>query len=189
MPIPGPKSILYLQSLSVSVGTSGGQSQVWSAVQTLSGSFQPISAKEKSEWNKLTTSLDWKFYVDTTQFSSDANRLKLKESGILLRLDLKTTGSTVSVNSSSGQKVLSVASSSSFKVMEFVIINRGGAREEIRQIASIAAGALTVTANLTYAHTLAQVDAVEHLFNYNIIGVEDWTEAGKYYLVFLQEKK
>jgi len=54
-----------------------------------------------------------------------------------------------------------VASTTGFEVGEYVYINRGGEREEVRKIYTIQAGvSLTFTVDLTYEHTQAQGDAV-----------------------------
>jgi head-tail adaptor len=106
---------LTLSKLTSTKGTSGGQVQAWSTVQTLGGSLQPINAVERSQWEKETTTVDWKFFVSESEFTSDANETELKETNRLIQT--------------------------------------------------------------TPSRTL------------DIIGVENWTETGGYYKVFLQEKK
>ncbi len=72
-----------------------------------------------------------------------------------------SANTTVDANSSDAQKVLNVASTTGFEVGEYVYINRGGEREEVRKIYTIQAGvSLTFTVDLTYEHTQAQGDAV-----------------------------
>ena len=68
---------------------------------------------------------------------------------------------TVDADSASGQTVLNVTTTNGFVVGESVIINKDGAREETKVIASIQTGvSLTMTVNLTYTHTGAQADTV-----------------------------
>ena len=72
------------------------------------------------------------------------------------------TGSTVDAASAAGQKVLNVTATTAFTAGDKIIINRDGDREEVGDIASIQAGvSVTLVANLTYTHTLAQADVVE----------------------------
>jgi hypothetical protein len=72
-----------------------------------------------------------------------------------------STATTVDDTSAAGQKVLYVAATAGFQVGNAIIINSGGARQEVGIIDSIAAGvSLTLESNLTYEHTLAQGDAV-----------------------------
>lgn len=179
---------LILSKLTVTQSASGGQVQSWSTIQEIIGSLQAINSRERAEWNKETTQVDWKFYVKQSQFTSTTNEAELKENAILLKLN-SLASTTINVNSASGQTILNVVSSSGFSAQEFVIIGKDTAREEIKKIASTASGKITMTGNLTYTHTLAQADLVEHLTYYNIIGVENWTDAGDHYKVFLQEKK
>ena len=68
---------------------------------------------------------------------------------------------TVDDDSADGQKVLNVTSTTGFSVDEYVYINKGGERAEIRKISSIQSGvSLTMTVDLTYTHTQAQGDEV-----------------------------
>ena len=68
---------------------------------------------------------------------------------------------TVDAESADGQKVLNVTSTTGFSVDEYVYINKDGDRAEIRKIASIQDGiSLTMTVDLTYAHSQAQGDEV-----------------------------
>jgi len=70
---------------------------------------------------------------------------------------------TVDADSAVGQKVLNVLATTNFAVGETVIINRGGARQEIKVIDSIQDGvSLTLTENLTYTHTGVDADVVEN---------------------------
>lgn len=72
-----------------------------------------------------------------------------------------TTATTVDADSAAAQKVLSVAATTNFSVGESVVINEGGVREEIKVIDTIQSGvSLTMTANLTYAHTATQADII-----------------------------
>jgi len=90
------------------------------------------------------------------------------QSGISLTLVANLTyehtasaNTTVDATSSDGQKVLNVASTTGFSVGEYVYINSGGDREEVRRIYTIQEGiSLTFTVDLTYEHTQAQGDAV-----------------------------
>jgi head-tail adaptor len=81
--IRGEKTSLMLSKLTTTVGASGGQVQVWANVQALSGSLQRTSGNERQIWSKETKVTDYKFYVDYSQFTSDANFLELKESSKL----------------------------------------------------------------------------------------------------------
>ncbi|MCK4828682.1 hypothetical protein KA005_73810, partial [bacterium] len=68
----------------------------------------------------------------------------------------------VDQDSASGQKVLYVTSTTGFSPGDLIVINRGGDRDEDKIIDTVQAGvSLTVTVNLTYAHTAAQGDDVE----------------------------
>ena len=68
---------------------------------------------------------------------------------------------TVDADSAEGQKILNVASTDGFSVDEYVKINEGGERAEIRKIYTIQDGvSLTFTVDLTYTHTQAQGDVV-----------------------------
>ena len=68
---------------------------------------------------------------------------------------------TVNGDSASGQAVLNVASTTGFVVGQPVIIGDGTVRAEKKTILSIQAGtSLTMTANLTNAHSAVQADAV-----------------------------
>ena len=71
------------------------------------------------------------------------------------------TNTTVDADSAAGQKVLNVTATTGFSAGEFIIINEGGVREETKVIDTIQDGiSLTLTANLTYAHTAVQADTV-----------------------------
>lgn len=74
---------------------------------------------------------------------------------------VNTTTTTVNGDSASGQTVLNVANTVGFAVNSPVVINSGGARDEVKRIASIQDGiSLTMTSNLLYTHTGAQADVV-----------------------------
>jgi parallel beta-helix repeat protein len=80
-----------------------------------------------------------------------------------------TVSTTVNGASNSAQKVIAVASTVGFAVGNVTLVNEGGARDEIRQVASIQAGvSLTATFNLTNSHTAVQADVVAHRW------VTDW---------------
>jgi len=71
------------------------------------------------------------------------------------------TNTTVDADSAASQKVLNVTSTTGFSAGGFVVINEGGAREETKIIATVQSGiSLTMTTNLTYAHTAVQADTV-----------------------------
>ena len=68
---------------------------------------------------------------------------------------------TVDADSADAQKVLNVASTTGFSVDEIVTINANGDRAETRKIYTIQAGvSLTMTVDLSYAHTQVQGDEV-----------------------------
>lgn len=72
-----------------------------------------------------------------------------------------TYSTTVDADSASGQKVLNVAATGDFAAGQSVVINDGGARQEVKVIGSIQAGvSLTMTVNLVSTHTGAQADVV-----------------------------
>ena len=70
---------------------------------------------------------------------------------------------TVNEDSNSGTKDLNVASVIGFRVDDFIIINKGGSREEIGEIASIDYddGILTLDDNLEFTHTAVDADTVQ----------------------------
>lgn len=71
------------------------------------------------------------------------------------------TNTTVDANSAATQKVLNVTATTGFSAGGFIVINEGGAREETKIIDTVQSGiSLTVTTNLTYAHTATQADTV-----------------------------
>ena len=79
---------------------------------------------------------------------------------LMRKMDM-LSGSTVDVNSAAGQRVLSVAATTAFTVLDRIVINDNGTREEYGIIASINAGvSITLDDNLTYTHTAAQADEV-----------------------------
>ncbi len=72
-----------------------------------------------------------------------------------------TAATTVDSDSAAGQKVLKVTATTNFQVGDAVLINSGGARQELGYVDSIqAADSLTLESNLTYEHTQVQGDAV-----------------------------
>lgn len=88
---------------------------------------------------------------------------------------------TVNSDSASGQAVLNVASVTGFEVGEIVEINYGGARSEEKEISSIGASSLTMTANLTFTHTAAQADTVKkQLRHYGLPFIKYGTATGVY---------
>lgn len=74
---------LMLSKLVTSIGTSGGQVQTWTDVQSLGGSLQPTNAQERLEWSKETKTADYKFFFGSSEFTSDDNSGELKESSKL----------------------------------------------------------------------------------------------------------
>lgn len=107
----------------------------------------------------------WPAGVDHVNLYLGTSTGVLYYSGRILTTDTTwtedATATTVDADSASGQKVLNVASTTGFQVGGVVRINSGGPRQEDRIIGSIQAGvSLTVTANLTYTHTLGDADAV-----------------------------
>jgi len=68
---------------------------------------------------------------------------------------------TVDEDSANGQPILKVASTTDFEIGKTVVINEGGDREETKIIDDIDDGvSLTMTLDLTYAHTALQADEV-----------------------------
>ena len=75
---------------------------------------------------------------------------------------LRLASTVVDADSAITQKVLKVTATINFAVGDEVIIGRGTVREEIGIIATIQSGvSLTMTVNLTFAHTAVQADTVE----------------------------
>ena len=71
------------------------------------------------------------------------------------------TNTIVDADSAATQKVLNVTATTGFSAGGFIVINEGGAREETKIIDTVQSGvSLTVTTNLTYAHTATQADTV-----------------------------
>ncbi|MCK4784547.1 MAG: hypothetical protein KAV87_12415 [Desulfobacteraceae bacterium] len=80
----------------------------------------------------------------------------------------------VDQTSTAGQKILYVASTTNYVVGGIVVIGRGTERQEEKVIDTIQAGvSLTMTENLTYAHTVGQGDSVENTY----LLVLYWTSA------------
>jgi head-tail adaptor len=96
--IRGEKTNLMLSKLTTTVGASGGQVQTWADVQALSGSLQRTSGNEREIWSKETKVTDYKFYVDYSQFTSDANFLELKESSKLTQSSPSKTFDIVNID-------------------------------------------------------------------------------------------
>jgi len=73
-----------------------------------------------------------------------------------------TVATTVDANSDSGQKVLNVAATTGFSAGDSIVVNHGGARNEIHEVDTVQAGvSLTLIDNLKYSHTAVQADAVK----------------------------
>ena len=96
--IRGAKTSLMLSKLTTTVGSSGGQVQVWTDVQALNGMLQRTSGDEQKIWSKETKVTDYKFYVDYSQFTSDANFLELKESPKLTQSSPSKTFDIVNID-------------------------------------------------------------------------------------------
>ena len=77
--LPGPKTKLTLYEVSISQGTSGGQVRTWTAIQTMEGSLQPLSANEDSKYNKETMTANYRFFVSDSVFISPSTEAKLVE--------------------------------------------------------------------------------------------------------------
>ena len=75
--LPGPKTTLTLYELSATNSDSMTPIETWTAIQTLDGSLQPLSAKESIEYNKETLIANFKFIVATSCFTSSTNEGKL----------------------------------------------------------------------------------------------------------------
>jgi len=75
------------------------------------------------------------------------------------------TNTTVDADSAAAQTVLNVTSTTGYTIGDTVRIGRGTARDEKKIISTIQTGvSLTMTANLTYAHTAVQADTVEECY-------------------------
>ncbi len=68
----------------------------------------------------------------------------------------------VNGDSASGQKILNVASSTGFQAGDLLILNTGGARQEVCTVASTGAGTITMVGDLQFTHTAGQADKVNH---------------------------
>ena len=110
---------------------------------------------------------------------------------ILAGLDpLATYGlkTNVDADNLADQPILLVAATEGFSPGDLIKINRGGAREEERIIDTIQAGeSLTMTQNLTYAHTQAQADDVEiYTLNYvvptAVAGGDHFVNSGRVFI-------
>jgi head-tail adaptor len=75
--LPGPKTTLTLYELSATNSDSMTPIETWTAIQTLDGSLQPLSAKESIEYNKETLIANFKFIVATSCFANSTNEAKL----------------------------------------------------------------------------------------------------------------
>lgn len=83
------------------------------------------------------------------------------------------SATTVDQDSSSGTTTLYVASTTGYTAGDTIIINEGGAREEEAVVDSVSAGvSLTVLANLTYTHTLADADVVRRTYGVAIVDAD-----------------
>ena len=72
-----------------------------------------------------------------------------------------TVYTTVDATSAAAQKVLNVTSTTGFAVGDTILINSGGARQELATVKTITDGvALNLVYNLQYEHTGVQADAV-----------------------------
>lgn len=102
----------------------------------------------------------------------------------ILTFDCKNshTGTAVNADSNSGQKILYVASTTDFEELETIEIGYGTDRQEFGEIESIQAGtSITLKANLTYTHTLAQADTVKkQLRNFGLPFVKYGVATGNY---------
>jgi len=83
------------------------------------------------------------------------------------------TNTTVDTDSAAAQTVLNVTSTTGYAVGDTVRIGRGTARAETKVIDTIQAGvSLTMTTNLTYAHTAAQADTVEECYTADQLDID-----------------
>lgn len=74
----------------------------------------------------------------------------------------RDANSTVDQDSAAAGTTLYVAATTGFTAGEMVLVNRGGVREEVVQIATVNTGvSLTTATALTYTHTATQTDVVE----------------------------
>ena len=75
--LPGPKTTLTLYELGLTNSASMTPVETWTAIQDLSGSLQPLSAKESMEYNKETLIANFKFIVASSCFINSTNEAKL----------------------------------------------------------------------------------------------------------------
>ena len=75
--LPGPKTTLTLYELTTTNSASMTPIDTWTAIQTLDGSLQPLSANESMEYNKETLIANFKFIVATSCFINATNEGKL----------------------------------------------------------------------------------------------------------------
>ena len=74
--LPGPKTTLTLYELGLTNSASMTPVETWTAIQDLSGSLQPLSAKESMEYNKETLIANFKFIVASSCFTNSTNEAK-----------------------------------------------------------------------------------------------------------------
>lgn len=77
--LPGPKVTVTLQELTVTSGTTGGQVRTYATVQDMSGSLQPLNAREIEIYEKQTVKANYRFLVSNSVFTSSTNEAKLVE--------------------------------------------------------------------------------------------------------------
>ena len=86
-----------------------------------------------------------------------------QESASISGVNVTTSQTTVDQDSAAAATTLYVAATTGLDVGSIIVINRDGTREEIGTVSSIAAGvSVTLSANLTYTHTLLQADVVDN---------------------------
>ena len=87
-------------------------------------------------------------------------------------LDVIEGETTVNADSNSGQKDLGVVSTIGFAVGDSIIIDKGGARHEIAEIASIDVDNLNLVDQLQFTHTAAQADPVQGMGAIHTLGLD-----------------
>jgi head-tail adaptor len=76
--IRGANATLMLSKLVITQSDSMSPIETWVDVQTLRGSLQPTTARERELYSKETMVAEFKFYVLSAEFASDANRAEVK---------------------------------------------------------------------------------------------------------------
>jgi head-tail adaptor len=76
--IRGANATLMLSKLTITQSDSMSPIETWTDVQSLRGSLQPTTAKEREVYSKETMVANFKFYVLSAEFTSDANRSEVK---------------------------------------------------------------------------------------------------------------